>query len=743
MKSQLVWTVLLIVGLFCSVSARAYDCGMSLGDRIELTVDHPSGSPTLWTGMRGTVICLDYSDGYMPVLASWDGWIGGHESTSFCETAVLPHLSHSCWWMTCSAIKLVQPGVPDILDGGEQDRSCRPQTFVAGQANQPIEVSFNVFNGGTGNPPEPIYVRVYLSEDTWITPSDYYLGETNCYISAGGSLQKTLKTTLPTHVPAGFYYVGWIMDPDNLIPDELDEANNRAYLTSYRIVVTGSSTSRCLELSAARGGRITAPEEGVFVYPSARQVSVAASPDPGCSFAGWVGTAVEAGKVTDPDSASTQVFVDARYSLTAVFGGPHMVLEDFEDYNSVDPVNAVWVDGLGWNVGDPQGHPGNDTGAIIGNAGWPTPGNPTIHGGIQAMAFDYDNGRSPYYSEAFRQWGTLQNWAATGADTLGIWYRGAPGNSVQPLYAVIGDFYRTEAVMMHPENLAVRDGEWSQWTIPLEDIQEAGVMLSRVVTLYLGAGDRISPFAAGAGTLYFDDIALMHSGSGVTPPGGEPPVVSVDPGTAGLIAYYAFENNVNDLSGNGLNGTIHGAPSYVAGLVKYGKAMSFRATNAGAAGDYVDCGANWRFNLTDAMTVGAWVNIRSIPDQYRGIVTKGDSAWRLATKEATRGFEFAFTGAGRSWQAAYSATQVGLNEWHYVCGTYSKMVGACIYIDGQLDGTNSDKDGIDVDWFSVWIGANSENTGSWPGRYFDGMIDEVRIYDRALSPKEVVFLATR
>jgi hypothetical protein len=224
-------------------------------------------------------------------------------------------------------------------------------------------------------------------------------------------------------------------------------------------------------------------------------------------------------------------------------------------------------------------------------------------------------------------------------------------------------------------------------------------------------------------------------------PEPEPLPEPVDPGMAGLVAYYLFEGDVADYSGNGLDGTINGAPSYVQGLAKYGMAMDFHATAPGETGDCVDCGASPLFDLVDAMTVGAWVNIRSMPEEWRGVITKGDSAWRIATNAATTAFQFAFTGAGRSWLGATSTTQVAMNEWHYVCGTYDKAVGACIYVDGQLEGTNPDKGGIDVDTFNVWIGANSEDTGYKPGRYFDGMIDEVRLYDRALSQAEVVFLS--
>ncbi len=523
MRAKSLWAIVLVVGLWYVVSSPADGaCGLPAGDRVELTVDHPGGHPTLWAGMRGTVICSCEGCG-LPVLVSWDNWTDGHENTWPCTTLVLPHVSSSCWWMSCDQLAPVPAGVPDILDGGEQDRYFRPQTFVAGRDSQALEVGFTVVNGGKGDPQNTIYVDVYASRDTSITPSDYLLGTVDCFVSGGGSLTKTLRTVLPTRLPPGLYYIAWILDPQDLIPDELDETNNTAYVSSYRLLVFCPPDIFSLESSAALGGWVTTPGEGIFAYPDPRQVEVSASADAGCVFAGWVGTAVDAGKVADPKAATTQVLVDAQYDLTAVFGGPHLIVEDFEGYNAASPVNAVWVDGPGWQAGDPQGRRGNGTGATLGNAESPAPGNPTMHGGTQAMVFDYDNGKPPYYSEASRRWGALQNWAATGADMLSIWYRGAVNNAGQPLYVVVEDYHGGVAVVTHPDPLAVQSSDWSQWLISLREIQAAGVMLSRVVRLCIGVGDRTNPFMGGAGTLYFDDITFAHTWSGGSPPDGRPP----------------------------------------------------------------------------------------------------------------------------------------------------------------------------------------------------------------------------
>jgi hypothetical protein len=167
--------------------------------------------------------------------------------------------------------------------------------------------------------------------------------------------------------------------------------------------------------------------------------------------------------------------------------------------------------------------------------------------------------------------------------------------------------------------------------------------------------------------------------------------------------------------------------------------MPFDAT--GTQGQYVNCGADPLFDITEAITVGAWVNIRSLPDVWRAIITKGDSAWRLATRDTTSSFQFAIAGSARGWPGADGATEVGFDSWHYVCGTYDKINGISLYVDGVLDAVNPNLDGIDVDTWNVWIGANEEDQAWRPYRFFDGMIDEVVIYDRALTEEEILYLA--
>jgi hypothetical protein len=411
----------------------------------------------------------------------------------------------------CHEIRSLPEGVPDLFDAEERERYFEPQVLIAGEPGQQFEVGMKVENGGTGDAADTVYVEIYASPDDVITGSDYYIGRINCWISAGGSVNAWRKMTFPTDIPPGLYYIGWIVDPDDLTPDEYDEDNNVAYLASYRLTVLGPPDDSSLTISAATGGRITAPGEGVFVYGEPTKVSVEAAADPNCAFLGWTGTAAAAGKVADASAPQTNVTVDAMETLQAVFDGPHLLLEDFESYKDPEnPLTRLWIDGLGSVWGDPQGHKGNDTGSDIGRAEAPAPGNPTIHGGKEAMFFSYRNNERPWYSEAERRWGELQNWSATGASALSLWYRGAASNDAESLYMAVEDAYGVVGVATHPDPLAVRKSEWGNWKVPLAQFEDDGVLLSRVVKTYLGVGDRNDPKRGGEGTLYFDDITLVH-----------------------------------------------------------------------------------------------------------------------------------------------------------------------------------------------------------------------------------------
>ncbi|HPY50748.1 MAG TPA: discoidin domain-containing protein [Sedimentisphaerales bacterium] len=92
-------------------------------------------------------------------------------------------------------------------------------------------------------------------------------------------------------------------------------------------------------------------------------------------------------------------------------------IDGFETYNDdIEAGTAIfdtWLDG--WV---------NDTGSTVGYIETPFAEKSIVHGGSQSMPFQYDNATSPFYSEAWREFETAQNWTGNGADTLVLYVRG-------------------------------------------------------------------------------------------------------------------------------------------------------------------------------------------------------------------------------------------------------------------------------------------------------------------------------
>jgi hypothetical protein len=152
------------------------------------------------------------------------------------------------------------------------------------------------------------------------------------------------------------------------------------------------------------------------------------------------------------------------------------------------------------------------------------------------------------------------------------------------------------------------------------------------------------------------------------------------------------------------------------------------------SGSFVRIADKSAFDLAGETTLACWVNIHSVPTEWASIITKGDSAWRLSTYNQEPKFHFSvgsLSAAGLNGSAT-----VGTNEWHHLAAVYDGNVQK-LYIDGHLDATQSWNGGIASDDFDVLIGENSEQSN----RCFDGLIDDVRVYNYALTENQIKALA--
>ncbi len=196
--------------------------------------------------------------------------------------------------------------------------------------------------------------------------------------------------------------------------------------------------------------------------------------------------------------------VDEIGAADAVKTGPiwsfttYLSIDDFESYT--DDVAAkttifdTWIDGLTNGL----------SGSTVGYAQAPFAEQTIVHGGKQSMPLDYNNVKSPFYSEAQREFASAQDWTVGDAGTLVLFVRGRVGNGSAPLYLIVKDASNRTATVLYPEMAVVGTARWTEWKIPLSSL--AGVNFAKVEQIAIGLGGKADPKAGGAGRIYIDDI---------------------------------------------------------------------------------------------------------------------------------------------------------------------------------------------------------------------------------------------
>ncbi|MBD3183975.1 hypothetical protein GF312_16945 [Candidatus Poribacteria bacterium] len=217
----------------------------------------------------------------------------------------------------------------------------------------------------------------------------------------------------------------------------------------------------------------------------------------------------------------------------------------------------------------------------------------------------------------------------------------------------------------------------------------------------------------------------------------------------GLVGYWGLDGSTKDGSGHGNHGVIIGDPRTVEGMV--GQALDFNGD------DGIDIASNPVLELPNALTAACWIYPRAIVDaagnDHAGIFWKGHMiGWgadmynfRIATASES-GLTWGSTGSGVEGYFATANCLPDLEAWYHVALVEDGSEGRA-YVNG-VELTDADVTGGDMHRpaapYDVWpdepvrIGYSQGRGGDVNTLvFFDGIIDEVVLYDRALSVDEI------
>ena len=400
-----------------------------------------------------------------------------------------------------------------------------------------------------------------------------------------------------------------------------------------------------------------------------------------------------------------------------------LVVDDMESYNDLSEdaessrrVYNIWTDGYNDDTNGSQlGRPEDPLTA-------PFVEQTLVKSGKQAMSLLYDNSTAPKseVTATTAALGVVSDWTSNGIKSLSLMFHGNPGNTGQ-LYVKINN----TKVPYDGDVAGIARVEWQAWII---DLSAVGGNLQNVTSLTIGVED-----AGAAGVLYIDEIRLYPKAAAYFTP--------VEPDADNLVGHWDFDEGSGataaDVSGNGNHGTLVNT-TWQAG--KMGSALKFDGLSA-----YVDIpGAAWS-TISQQVTVSLWLHIDSSAIQTPHTFSAFSNETKVASAYVVWNngniyFDSAINRISKGVQPAEYA-----DAWiHWAFVKNADTGEQKIYRNGILwhsaTGMTSPMAGGSVARFTLGTHANHEDN---PNNFWNGVMDDFRLYNKELSQEEILWLANR
>jgi hypothetical protein len=204
--------------------------------------------------------------------------------------------------------------------------------------------------------------------------------------------------------------------------------------------------------------------------------------------------------------------------------------------------------------------------------------------------------------------------------------------------------------------------------------------------------------------------------------------------TNGLVGWWPFNGNANDESGNGNNGTVFGAALTTDRDGNLNSAFSFDGVN-----DWINVNNSNSLNPPSQITISAWINTYAYNISSASMVVnkgwdQGNGHYDILVLTSTKKSRFVI---GRDLYVE-SNSIINLNQWTFITVSINNLTMK-IYVNGILENTvlqsNNNSFGTNTD--PLYIGKHDYNNAPY---YFKGKIDDIGIWNRALTQSEITAL---